>query len=34
MKFGVKLAAELLMLHSYVRSTEDDRRPWANDKHD
>ena len=33
-KFGVKLAAELLMLHGYVRSTGDDRRPWANDEHD
>ena len=33
-KFGVKLAAELLLLQGYVRSTGDDPRPWANDERD
>ena len=33
-KFGVKLAAELFLLHGYVRNTGDDRRPWANAKRD
>ena len=33
-RYGVKLAAELLMLHGYVSSAGDDRRPWASGEQD